>query len=498
MPSHPAEQDQTKDRAKSFAQDLHAPSSPSAVGALLEQDPFGGSCPPQSTFPPPFLHPNLMHLLQHQHFLQQQEQLYGRPFLRSQEHDTGLDSRRDHDQTVSKGDSSTTAENDGLSGDRLLFQGGYQPPMDRLPGSPQLGQTALNSMSQHPIPPVFNMPNIHGPPGHGPRLGMAPMHAQYMAMNGMTPPPLLPGYGPYPMHAMQGPPLFQAPFPHQHQQPPQHQLHQHQLFTNQQMLRQHPDHLQQQVHQMHANMHFPPQYISNSRDTGHLLQNESQRSNSVLGSGQVTDAGPHQQDQIKTIESQITQLLFQSDVTASVEGAQDSSVPSQSSRPVSSQCLTVQEIEEAQMKDLQNQVHKVSLTDPTSPQLRTVPAVVEQMNGGGSSLSTEISQREPMGSSAQLASIVDALHQNPSFVSEVSRLAPTIEKAPLSVEDIGFYSEKHDPYRPSTRVFAMITKDAKDLSQKLMPNPDEETRKLALLRRYIDFKFIAEGYNLLW
>lgn len=268
---------------------------------------------------------------------------------------------------------------------------------------------------------------------------------------------------------------------------------------NQQMLQQQHHHNHQQLppHQLHNSMHLSPQYSTGSQDMGHIPQNEGQRSTGKAGD-QTSDSIAHQQNQIKTIESQITQLLFQGDTTGSNEGVPQSPNAGphtgKPTRPISTQCLTVQEIEEAQMKDLQSQLHKASFTDPATTSQSTESTVAEQMSHSGSDSNTETSVgKAPESSGQRLLNILDNVLQNPTFNSHPTpRVEATAERASFSVKDIDFYSDrKYDPYRPSARAFTLITRDAKNLSQELMPNPEEETRKLALLQRYVDFKSIT-------
>ncbi|KAG0318391.1 hypothetical protein BGZ99_005705 [Dissophora globulifera] len=396
-------------------------------GAANEHDPgFNGPLRTHSPFPPPFMHPEMMHMMQQAHMQQQQhlyhqrqQQLHGQPFHTSQV---------------------PGAETAG--------------PGSRFPLQGDQASSEQDSTSQAPL--------------------NGPVHpAHFMAMNRMTPPP---GFGHYPIHSMQGPP-FQPQFPHQY--PPhlqwqqQQQIHhQQQLFMHQQMLRQ-----QQQMHQFQADQQQQQQHPSQQDLSRHGLGEPG--SHPSHGQDAGTD-GPPQQTQIRDIESHINQLLFQGDASEPGPGTLTGGLAQRSNRPLSAR--TVQEIEEAQIKDLQDQVRRVSLTDPASTSMsRSNPA---------DATAAIAPNREATAarhtSGEQLSSILQSRFKDP-VIDTAPRFEPAVERAAFSAKDIDFYSDrKYDPYRPSTNVFDLITRDAKALCQELMPNPEEETRKLALLERLSD------------
>ncbi|KAG0356949.1 hypothetical protein BGZ54_000514 [Gamsiella multidivaricata] len=468
------------------------------MGGPLEQEfGFNNIHRPHSPFPPPpFLHPNMMHLMQQQHLFhqhQQQQQQHPHGHVFHQVHEFGVSDTVLKQHSSGQGDPSSTKQEKSASvadesseehgdrtGERHSAEESQRSLADRHSmDSPQLRQVGLHTMAQHPMS-VINVPGSPGPPRLDNEFGgpsMVPMHPHFMAMNRMTPPP---GFGHFPMHTMQGAP-FQTPFQQQQQ------FHHHQqMFMHQQMLRQQ----QQQMHQFQASPQHPLQHDPSHQalELPHLGDNRGQ-SAGVVGRESLTVGT--QQDQIKNIESQINQLLFKGDSAEGVAqgpGASDHS--GTSSRPLSGQCLTVQEIEEAQVKDLQNQMRRVSLTDPVSPpRSRSIPSVPEHVNGAEANLNAKTPADHQLASSSHhLSNILDSRFQNPSPIEgSTPRYEQTAEKAPFSVKDIDFYSDRrYDPYRPSSHVLDLITRDAKVLCHDLMPKPEEETRKLALLRRLSD------------
>ncbi|KAF9907313.1 hypothetical protein EC991_011135 [Linnemannia zychae] len=340
-----------------------------------------------SPFLPPFLHPNLAHLMQQTHMqqmmhYQQHGQLHepgkappglsndsieGRNIhqggaleqwhlQQQQQQQQSVSDREDKDLSVLAGSATPdhgTQDGTQQAGERLQF------PTDRHSIDAQLRQGMLHPLAQHPQP-MFNLAGNPGPPGFeadfGPP-GMIPMHTpngiMFVPMNRVTPPP--PGGG-----AVE----------------------------------------------------------------------------SSTASGGATLDGPR---------------------------------------------LTVQEIEEAQVKDLQGQFRRFSLGDPVSPpRSRSIPSVADHISGNESGIHTNPSSHSP-ASSRPLSSMVHSRFQDPS----TTRYEEPVDKVPFSVKDIDFYSDrKYDPYRPTN--FDQITKNAKEFCQELMPKPEEETRKLALLQKLSD------------
>ncbi|KAF8938711.1 hypothetical protein BGZ58_000317 [Dissophora ornata] len=425
----PAGHGQTQSQTQAQAQGQHSPAMNGTLGGPMEQElGFNGAHRPHSPFPPPFMHPEVMHMMQQAHlqqqhmFQQQQQQLHGQNFHAA------------HSPVSEAG------------------------PGQRLP--------------------------VHGDPSQaeqdlGLSMGNGPVHPHFMAMNRMTPPP---GFAHFPLHPMPGPP-FQPQFQHPQQlqwQQQQQLHHQQQMFMHQQMLR------QQQMHQFQAESQHPLQHDPNNHGFGDPAIGSPRGRGAVEGvQGQIT----HQQDQIKDIESQINHLLFKGDSTHTTKDPEAGGHAGTPDRPLSSQCFTVQEIEEAQIKDLQNQVRRVSLTDPVSPpRSRPTPSVAEHISAADSNEANEhgdiVADQRPSGQ--QLSNILDSQLQRP-LADTTARYEQTEEKAPFSAKDIDFYSDKkYDPYRPSSHVFDLITRDAKTLCYELMPKPEEETRKLALLQRLSD------------
>ncbi|KAG0256750.1 hypothetical protein BG011_004327 [Mortierella polycephala] len=483
-----------------------------------EQNP-GHNSPQRShsPFPPPFMHPNLMHLMQQTHMQQmmhfqqqqhlfQQQQQQQQQQQRQQQHESFLS----HNQAPlleSKGDSSLEAgsgkqqqpqsddtEETLKSAQKPGFvyedaptteigghvgSSGLQPedrshsPLNRHSiDSPELRQGVFHPMAQHPPPPMFSLPGHAGPPGFEGEYGappMIPMHTPngvvFVPMNRVTPPP---GFGHFAMHGseIQGP-QFQPTF-HQQQQ----------MFMHQQMLRQQQ---QQQQHQHQPQMHpiqVNSQQVSSQDDektqgTGH---DSEQGAASVPPQDQQQQ---QQQHQIKDIESQINQLLFNGESAAArSQGGDSSSQVATSDLPLVGQGLTVQEIEEAQVKDLQSQMRRFSLGDPVSPPRSRSNA--DQKDSGVPNVDSEPSSST---TAHPLSNIIHSRFQDPKLHEESPRYEQTV-KAPFSAKDIDFYSDKkYDPYRPSARTFDLITRDARVLCHDLMPKPEEETRKLALLQR---------------
>ncbi|KAG0214532.1 hypothetical protein BGX33_002074 [Mortierella sp. NVP41] len=313
------------------------------------------------------------------------------------------------------------------------------------------------------------MPGNPGPPGFegefGPPPGMIPMHTP----NGivLTPPP---GFGHFPIHSpdqerlalhqhpgSQFQPTLQQPTLQQQQQ--QQQFHHQQMFMHQQMLRQ--QHQLQQMYPFQGGLQHPLQQ--------ELAQS---RVEPLSSDGKHDQEQPPQNHQIKDIESHINQLLFQG-------GNAVASSNTLAAATLDGPGVTVQEIEEAQVKDLQSQFRRFSLGDPVSPpRSRLIPSVADHINGDGAHIDGNHVSSQSSTSSQQFANMVHSRFQDPS----TTRYEQPVDKVPFSVKDIDFYSDrKYDPYRPSS--FDQITREAKDFCEELMPKPEEETRKLALLQR---------------
>ncbi|KAF9964840.1 hypothetical protein BGZ70_005833 [Mortierella alpina] len=417
---------------------------------------------PHSPFlppPPPFMHPNLMLMMQQ---TQMQQQM-----LRQQHHNAFLhqsDSRspvpthqapggvpQEHQQVAQEAGSSQPHDDqrrnpeEGLAATNVRSREDVRPcsPMERHSmESPTFRQDTPQGLAQRLAPP-FNPAGNPGPPGFDNQFGapamipvQTPNGVVYMPMNRMGPPP---GFGHFPAHPsdhgranLQQAPQFQTPF----QQAPQQAFHhQQQMFMHQQMLQQ-----QQQQHQI----------------------------------------------QLQDIESQINQFLFKKEPS---QGApQETRNIANLESPRVGQRLTVQEVEEAQAKDLQRQLHNMSLGDAQSSP-RSGPEAIGGggTNGGPPSASMETPSQKTSVPAHRLSSILENRFQVPSVNNSVSRNGPNVEKAPLNVKDIDFYSDKkYDPYRPSSHTFDLLTRDAKILCQELKPKPEEETRKLALLKKLSD------------
>ncbi|KAF9191202.1 hypothetical protein BGZ51_007653 [Haplosporangium sp. Z 767] len=368
-------------------------------------------------------------------------------------------------------DGSTTESGGHVGSSRSQPEDRSRSPLNRHSiDSPEARQGMLHPMAQHPPPPIFGLPGHAGPPGFEGEYGvppMIPMHTPngvvFVPMNRVTPPP---GFGHFAMHGseIQGP-QFQPTF-HQQQQ----------MFMHQQMLRQqHQQHQHQHQPQMHP-FRMNPQQVSSqddekARGAGH---------DSEQGVAPVPPQNQQQQHQIKDIESQINQLLFKGESAAArSQGGDSSSQAATSDLPLVGQGLTVQEIEEAQVKDLQSQMRRFSLGDPVSPPRSRSNA--DQKDDGVSNVDSGPSSST---TAHPLSNIIHSRFQDPMPHGASPRHEQTVEKAPFSAKDIDFYSDKkYDPYRPSARTFDLITRDARVLCHDLMPKPEEETRKLALLQR---------------
>ncbi|KAF9347646.1 hypothetical protein BGX26_000886 [Mortierella sp. AD094] len=463
-------------------QDRHSPSlTGAAVGRFEQELGFNSVHPSHSPFPPPFMHPNMIHLMQQSHlhqqrmFHQQQQQAFrhtqepGSSEI-GQEQNALVQSENPLDeqgQNSLQGVASTVGR-EGNLGNLQEAEDRHRSPHGRPSSidSPQMRQGSHHPMAQHHAP-MFNMPGGPAPPVFDNEFGgpaMVQAHNHFMHMSRMTPPP---GFGHFPMHPLQGP-QFQTPFQQQ------------QFFMHQQML------LQQQMQQIHQFQQTSPHPMQNQEDSGRFPQDGSPRQNSTMANEQV-QPGVAQQDQIKSIESQINQLLFKGD---SAEGATQNhgtdNITGKSNRPLSG--LTVQEIEEAQVKNLQSQLRRISLDDPVSPpQTRPTTTNVDHSSGTMSNADSGATSTQRMSSDRQPSNTLNSRFQNPTSDSTANRYEQTAEKAPFSVKDIDFYSDrKYDPYRPSSHVFDLITRDARILCQELNPKPEEETRKLALLQRLSD------------
>ncbi|ORZ20004.1 hypothetical protein BCR41DRAFT_369690 [Lobosporangium transversale] len=344
------------------------------------------------------------------------------------------------------------------------------------------------------------MASGHIPPGldsdfGGPNRVSGPGH--FMHMGRMTPPS---EFGHFPMHPVPGGP-FQAPFQQQ-------QFHQRQqMFLHQQMLHQQPQQHMQQVHSFQPipqhPLHHHQGYTQSPLPAS--SQDVSHSHVPVPTDQRLHASSVEQQDQIKDIESQINKLLFKNDNTANGSSQLDLEAVSQKHlRPLSG--VTVQEIEEAQFKDMQNQLRRISLNNPPETQSRmqtqlqpeSIPSfppviAVDQIQANKGEHETSVGS-ESSSSFSSLAGVAPVGHRrsnfletrfkNPSMSGPESSFEPSVEKVPFSVKDIDFYSDrKYDPYRPSAHAFDVITRDAKSLCHNLMPKPEEETRKLALLKR---------------
>ncbi|KAF9197187.1 hypothetical protein BGZ49_002523 [Haplosporangium sp. Z 27] len=445
-------------------QDQPSPSLASGAVSQLEQElGFNSVHSSHPQFPPPFMHPNMIHLMQQSHLhqqhmfrQQQQQQAFRHPqepgseeLYKPAQNEDSLDEQA---QKIT-----STAE----------LEDKHQP-LGRPPSidSPQL-RAGAHPLTQH-HGPMFNMPGSPALPGFDSEFGgstMVQAHNHFMHMNRMTPPP---GFAHFPMHPLQGP-HFQSPFQQQ------------QFFMHQQMLLQQQQQQQQmqQLHQFQQSSHPPPQNLEGSEQfpqDGNPGQNSTKANVDALST-------VAQQNQIKSIESHINQLLFKGDSleSASQDLGRDN-FNRESNRPLSG--LTVQEIEEAQVRNLQSQLRRFSLDDPVSPpQSRSITTDIDHPNGALLNADSEATSTLPLSLDQNIR---HSRFQNPTSDSTVLH-SEQVEKAPFSVKDIDFYSDrKYDPYRPSSHVFDLITRDARGLCQELNPKPEEETRKLALLQRLSD------------
>lgn len=454
-----------------------------------------------SPFPPPFLHPNLAHLMQQTHMQQMMHQQHSQFLDPSKTQPPGLGSdslggrhpQQEHtsdqwhsqQRAFDKGAAGTIEESSVTAGSDVstpdhgaqagLQQAGErrQFPTDRRSMDAQLRQGIFHPLAQHPQsmfpgPPGFE--GEFGPPG------MIPMHTPngivFVPMNRVTPPPPPPGFGHFPVHTPDQERLASHQHPGPQFQPTlqQQQLfHQQQMFMHQQLLRQ--QHQLQQMYQFQNGPQHPLQ-----QDQQQQQQQEQQRTGASMSGGKNGQEQQQQQNhQIKNIESHINQLLFQG-------GGVDGPSTAPAVAALDGPRLTVQEIEEAQVKDLQGQFRRFSLGDPVSPpRSRSIPSAADHISGEGSQIQGEHLSSQSPASSQQFSTMIHSRFQDPS----TTRYEQPVDKAPFSVKDIDFYSDrKYDPYRPTN--FDQITRDAKDFCQELMPKPEEETRKLALLQRYVD------------
>ncbi|KAF9425921.1 hypothetical protein BGZ76_003021, partial [Entomortierella beljakovae] len=459
---HPGGQDQYQNQGQHISS-----STNSGLGQYEQELGYSSSHLSHPPFPSPFMHPNMIHMMQQnhlhqQHILHQQQQ---QAYQHAQDQ-MAIKTVQDGDNRVSS--ESSLSEASSLSQAPIsTFNPGnqkveemHQSPLGRphsidspllRQGSPHLPQhPSMFNISGNPAPPGFD--GEYNPPA------IAQAHNHFMHMSRITPPP--PGFGHFPMHPLPGPP-FQTPFQQQ------------QFFMHQQMLHQQQQQQMQQLHQFQINS----QQSSQNHDGSDQLSQSEQSSSITTGLGQSTNA---QHDQIKNIESQINQLLFKGE-SSDGPGWDVADGFTKSPRPSSG--LTVQEIEEAQVKDLQSQIRRFSLNDPVSPpRSRTTAFNVNRTNDESTNVDDKDSPSHP---ESKPSGVTNSRFQNPS-ISESAALRhghPT-EKVPFSVKDIDFYSDrKYDPYRPSSQVFDQITRDAKILCQELNPKPEEETRKLALLKK---------------
>ncbi|KAF9153122.1 hypothetical protein BG015_004025 [Linnemannia schmuckeri] len=453
-----------------------------------------------SPFPPPFLHPNLAHLMQQTHMqqvIQQQHQQLHDP-SKTQPPGLGGDSfdarhpqqERTSDQWNSPQRASdkrvaSTSENPSLAGSNILTpdhraqagsqQAGerHQFPVDRHSMDAQLRQGMFHPLAQHPQsmfpgPPGFE--GDFGPPGMIPM--QTPNGVVFVPMNRVTPPP--PGFGHFPAHSPDQERLASHQHPGPQFQPTlqqQQHFHQQQMFMHQQMLRQ-----QHQLQQMYQFQNGPQHPLQQEQQQRQQQMQEQQGASTSMSSGESGQEQYQQQNhQIKNIESHINQLLFQG-------GGTDRSPPAPVVAALDGPRLTVQEIEEAQIKDLQGQFRRFSLGDPVSPpRSRSIPSVSDHISGEGLQIQSDRVSSQTSASSQQFSTMIHSRFQDPS----TTRYEQPVDKAPFSVKDIDFYSDrKYDPYRPTS--FDQITRDAKDFCQELMPKPEEETRKLALLQKLSD------------
>ncbi|KAG0215669.1 hypothetical protein BGX28_008915 [Mortierella sp. GBA30] len=410
--------------------------------------------------PPPFMHPNLLLMMQQtqmqQQLLQQQYNAFlsqSDPRPPAQKTSVPEDELRGRDSPIPSStrtyqDQGPTRAGEGNPNIRPYNEERSWSQLDRSSmDSPQLRQDILHNATQHSLP-MFNIGNS-GPPGFDSQFGapaMVPMQTPnglvYVPVNRMTPPPGLPHFTIHPSEqdriAMQPGPQYQSPY--QQQPPPPQYQHQQQMLMHQQMFRQ-----QQEQHQ----------------------------------------------SQIKDIESQINQFLFKSEST----GGGTQGIPGfvDTDSPLGGKCLTVQEVEEAQARELQNQLHKLSLDNTRLPSHQEVRTLSEEnTNGVKPGISGEHAFEAPV--KTRISSILESRFRTPLANNASAHIGHGTVKSPLTAKDIDFYSDrKYDPYRPSSHTFDLLTRDAKVLCEELKPKPEEETRKLALLRRLSDIAIEVFG-----
>lgn len=445
---------------------------------------------PQHPYPPmmhsnmmPFMSPMHMQMMQqqqHMFFAQQQRQLQQLQQQHQQHQDQANKSEELSDHMAELRLQATTPDNmprhnmdsfrDGES-PRLhpspLRDSNRRSPLDRHSmGSVPFGMGVHNPM-MHPA--MFNGVNPNFDPSMVPV--QTPNGLVFVPMNRMTPPP---GFGHFPMPMSdQG---TGSPSPQPGQLPFHSGFHHHPQMHHQ-MFMQH-QHLQAQnrlesTSPFAKDMHHGAPNQSDQSDQSGQRQGESQNTPTGATSGL---SEPSQQHQIKDIENQINHLLFRGEPSTDSPPLQLAS----GNRPQSGH-LTVQEIEKAQELSLHNPGRRVSLADPvTPPRSRSIPTTVDHLNNAsnpGDSLASTLAAKVSFNS-------ISSRHVDPA--SSLPQYDTTAVKTPFSVKDIDFYSDrKYDPYRPSMQTFDLITRDASFLCAELLPNPAEETRKLALLQRYV-------------
>ncbi|KAG0033792.1 hypothetical protein BGZ81_007261 [Podila clonocystis] len=370
--------------------------------------------------------------------------------------DTTPDNKPHHNM-----DSFRDGESPQLHSSPLNRDSSRRSPHDRhSTGSVPFGMGVHNPMMH---PPMFNGVNPNFDPSMVPV--QTPNGLVFVPVNRMTPPP---GFGHFPMPMSdQG---TGSPSPQPGQLPFHSGFHHHPQMH--QMFMQH--HLQAQNRLGSASPFAQDTQrggaLDQSEQSGQT-QGEPQNAPSGVTSGQPE---PSQQHQIKDIENQINHLLFRG------EPSSDSSPPSLASSGnwALSGHLTLQEIEKAQELLLHNPGRRVSLADPVTPPRSRSIHTTEHLNSTSNT-------GDPLASTLAAKVSFDAIsprHVDPT--TSQPQYDPTAVKAPFSVKDIDFYSDrKYDPYRPSFHTFDLITRDASFLCAELLPNPAEETRKLALLQR---------------
>lgn len=434
---------------------------------------------------PPIMHPNMMPFMSPMHMQQMmhQQQLF---FAQQRQLQLQQQHQQHQDQNLKQDElpdhlaelrlQATTPDNmprhnmdsfrDGgsprLHSSPLNRDSSRRSPLDRHSmGSVPFGMGVHNPMMH---PPMFNSVNPNFDPSMVPV--QTPNGLVFVPINRMTPPP---GFGHFPMPMSDQGAGSPSPQPGQlsfhsgfHHHPQMH----HQMFMQ--------HHLQAQ-NRLGSTSPFSQDTqrggaLDQSEQSGQT-QGEPQNSLTGATSGQPE---PSQQHQIKDIENQINHLLFSGEPSAD---SPPPSLASSGNRPLSGH-LTVQEIEKAQEFSLHNPGRRVSLADPvTPPRSRSIPTV-DHLNSASSN------SGDPASTLAAKVSFntISSRHVNPT--TSQPQYDPTAAKAPFSVKDIDFYSDrKYDPYRPSLQTFDLITRDASFLCAELLPNPAEETRKLALLQR---------------